>query len=73
MTEEAALYILEEYKPIIGFVMYRNALDVAIKALEKQVPKKINHCCCPVCGHYFEDYEHKKYCPECGQKMDSEV
>lgn len=58
-----------------------NARELAIKALEKQIPKKpaehgdeINYDC-PVCGAdvgYFDAmaWETPKYCPECGQALD---
>lgn len=57
------------------------ALDMAIEALEKQIPTKpveqgdgINYNC-PVCSRYvgYIDamaWEMPKYCNECGQKLD---
>ena len=45
------------------------ARDMAIKALEKQIPKKRNSYSCPICSHYFEDGECFTYCPECGQRL----
>ena len=89
MTEEEAKYLIVEYKPVIGFVKYREALNVAIKALEKQIPKKVHeeawiYTKCD-CGYEFSRHHgdgyytvpyHKKtnYCPKCGQKLDwSEV
>ena len=56
-----------------------NAYDIAINALEKQIPKKlINTCqyvsgCCPNCKKYISDWlEYNKFmcCPYCGQKLD---
>ena len=56
-----------------------NAYDVAIQALEKQIPKKlINTCqyvsgCCPNCKKYISDWlEYNEFmcCPYCGQKLD---
>lgn len=62
------------------------ALDMAIKALEKQIPKKPmtsydervkeNWCSCGVCCFGFGwkravRYKYK-YCPDCGQKIDWE-
>ena len=35
MTEQEAKYTIIEYKPIIGFKRYVEALDTAIKALEE--------------------------------------
>ena len=44
------------------------ALDMAIEALEKQIPKKKkkrNEC--PECGY---SYAFEEYCPNCGQAID---
>ena len=55
------------------------AKEMSIKALEKQIPKKlINTCqyvsgCCPNCKKYISDWlEYNKFmcCPYCGQKLD---
>ena len=45
------------------------ARNMAIKALEKQIPKKRDNYSCPICSHYFEDGECFTYCPECGQRL----
>ena len=49
----------------------RCAYQLAIKALEKQIPKKVIagvRCKCPSCGELFaSDW---KFCFECGQKLD---
>lgn len=50
--------------------------NLAIEALEKQIPKKttrIKQTChetdgCSICRTEF--YNKYKYCPECGQKLD---
>lgn len=57
--------------------------DMAIEALEKQVPKKVNNyekACdiygdCPTCGQWysFEKGNPFNYCPECGQALDWKV
>jgi hypothetical protein len=61
-----------------------NANLVAISALEKQLPKKVesfnslNETCCPECrfvfGYSMElgeyDGEYYNYCVDCGQKLD---
>ena len=69
---------------------YRNrfaSVNLAISALEKQMPKKVecfnglNETCCPEChfvfGYSMElgeyDGENYNYCVECGQKLDWEV
>lgn len=65
------------------------AASMAIKALEKQIPKKpdiwgdgyadgqlvYDSYDCPNCGKTYElDYDDYDYCPKCGQKLDwSEV
>ena len=61
---------------------FKEAYRTAIKALEKQIPKKpiINNCgcmsrnvwyldrpCCPRCGEHAAGY---KYCDYCGQALD---
>lgn len=55
---------------------------MGIKALEKQIPKKMNkleyavdvYGDCPCCNHVYqltrEDIGYVKYCFECGQKLD---
>ena len=58
------------------------AIDKAIEALEKQIPKIPDYegdgyadgelvydtWICPRCGRQYEiDYDHYVYCPECGQ------
>ena len=59
--------------------------EVAIKALEKQIPKKpylegdgyadgqlvYDTWICPCCEERYEvDYDDYKHCPECGQAID---
>ena len=46
------------------------AIQIAIQALEKQLPKKRDNYSCPICSHYFEDGECFTYCPECGQRLE---
>lgn len=60
-------------------------MDIAIKALEKQIPKKPNiegdgyadgqlvydTWICPCCENRYEiDYDNYEYCPNCGQHID---
>ena len=40
MIESEAKFEIIEHIPIIGFPKYVEALNIAIKALEKQIPKK---------------------------------
>ena len=51
--------------------------QMAIKALEKQIPKKVNlyignDMSCPACGHRLRGYEgiRNPYCKYCGQQLD---
>ena len=62
-----------------ALVRLRIAEEFAIKALEKQMPKKlINTCqyvsgCCPNCKKYISDWlEYNEFmcCPYCGQTLD---
>ena len=58
-------------------------IKLAIKALEKQVPKKPivyqdGFICCPICSNYLVTLNNAKnnnFCEKCGQKIlwDSEV
>lgn len=64
----------------------KEALHLAIQALEKQIPKIpdvwgdcydedgnmiYDMYTCPNCGENYEiDYDHYEYCPKCGQHMD---
>ena len=58
----------------------KDGLEMAIEALEKQIPKKIlrgtitrdTACYCSVCKSYvcFEDVYKDDYCPKCGQRID---
>lgn len=79
-NEEAIIDIRENIQPIIG----GKSLDIAISAIEKQIPKKpINvekhYYECPCCkqdlGVSDDDifvYENpiKNYCDNCGQALD---
>ena len=64
---------------------FQEALDIAVKALEKQIPKKPNvegdgyadgvliydTWICPHCEIRYEiDYDDYAYCPNCGQAID---
>ena len=65
---------------------FENAYEMAIQALEKQIPKKPTYegdgyapdgtfiwdeWLCPSCGKRYEiDYDDYDYCPNCGQKID---
>ena len=86
MTEQEAIEIIKyasafnsDNSPLT------KALDMAIEALEKQIPKKpdlegdgyadgylvYDTWICPNCGkHYEVDYEEYDWCPNCGQHID---
>ena len=85
MTESKAIELLEYIRePVNGEAPYVGcaqniAIEMAINALEKQMPKKlINTCqyvsgCCPNCKKYISDWlEYNEFmcCPYCGQKLD---
>mgnify|MGYP003291538207 CR=1 FL=1 len=62
--------------------VYVEALRIAVKAIEKQIPKKIKiwngQCACPNCGKLYGNYSTFKqlttwempYCKYCGQAID---
>lgn len=48
------------------------AIDMAIEALEKQIPKKLKDdgwLYCPICGRDVL-LDRFNYCPDCGQDLD---
>ena len=53
-------------------------IDIAIKALEKQIPQKISkegYCgfvdyMCPVCGNDIDLNKKHNYCSNCGQRLE---
>lgn len=82
MTPEEAITILKIAKTEVEWdypLDYAIAIDTAIEALEKQIPKKpislgedidrdIGQC--PNCKEIIDTYEDYKYCSECGQAID---
>lgn len=84
-NETEAIECLKSNKPTSGYVMLQESIDIAIQALEKQIPKKVKieqwiytKCDCGFefskhhgDGYYSIPIENKtKYCPYCGQKLD---
>lgn len=78
-NEEAIIDIRENIQPIIG----GKSLDIAISALEKQIPKKpildtifpsgVKWWRCPVCNKIIVGCianRPQKYCANCGQALD---
>jgi hypothetical protein len=85
--DKQAQWDIETLQKTIGVIPYeemeRDAIERAIKALEKQVPQKVkkykelNETACPKCGIAFGYYEYDDdekfdYCYNCGQKLDWE-
>lgn len=91
MTEQEAIKALELNGGLeingnaIRVSRFFEGLDMAIKALEKQIPKKpdlegdgyadghlvYDTWICPNCEHEYEvDYEEYDWCPNCGQHID---
>ena len=73
MTYEEAIKILTELKPIPvdGFKIIAKAYDLAIEALEKQIPKRpyweygVWHC--KSCG--LDVFSDEYFCPICGEAI----
>lgn len=76
-NEEAIIDIRENIQPIIG----GKSLDIAISAIEKQIPKKPKRDkeyslgrVCPKCHDYLGNVQfithHCNYCKNCGQAID---
>lgn len=81
-TNEEAIDCIKKNKPTSGFYILQESVDMAIKALEKQVAKKpsfegdgydpdgnlvYDTWICPCCEKHYEEYD---YCPSCGQRID---
>ena len=91
MTKEEAIKRIKDHMQVhkIGdypHIYLREALDMSIEALEKQIPKSpdlegdgyddsgnliYDTGYCPNCNHIFEvDYDATQFCPNCGQALD---
>lgn len=87
MTESEAIKELHKIRPRGGIIPQKRAeaLDVAIQALEKQMPQLPTYegdgysdgtlvydtWICPCCDKRYEvGYDDYDYCPNCGQKLD---
>lgn len=86
LTVERAIVLLSQmYLPQFDDEE-KEALSMAIYALEKQMPKKPTYegdgydengnliydtWICPCCEEYYEvDYDNYEHCPKCGQAID---
>lgn len=75
MTYEEAKKTIDEFGlDPRGYPSLKKAIDVASKALEKQIPKKLNKTknhlyplSCPNCDCGFMDDVDYDCCPSCGQ------
>ena len=73
MTNEDAIKYIENHGHIDDVVK-----DIAINALEKQIPKKMNldYYCgfksreCPECGYTINLSKKHNYCNNCGQRLE---
>lgn len=78
MTPQEVIKTLEVAKAEVEWnypMDYAVAIDEAIKAIDKQIPKKPEiegeYYICPVCGVYQETSEgNPPYCINCGQAID---
>lgn len=75
MTYEEAIKLLNSVTIYYGGKCSRTALELAIEALEKQIPKKpYDTVSCPLCKIEVElqpiDTEQVTYCLHCGQAID---
>lgn len=81
MTNEETINAIKHNKPTSGYTTLCEALDIAVSAIEKQIPKKaINDgtqfAICPECGASVnKDIEQvyngeTSYCVCCGQALD---
>ena len=79
INEAEAIECLKINKPTSGYMILQEAVDMAIQALEKQIPKKphknfekFSGVWCS-CGKYIgKGYfvEKPSFCSDCGQKLD---
>lgn len=74
MTYENAIKCLKEIISPTGRIINISAVDLAVEALEKQIPTKVSSSgLTDKCGSCMESLTHQsKYCPWCGQRLDWE-
>lgn len=75
-NEAEAIDCLKSNKPTSGYLMLQESINMAIKALEKQIAKKVLNkkdtlfANCPNCGHVQNSIWNKTHCGDCGKKLD---
>lgn len=79
MNAQEALARIKEHRDIhfhneLNAIYITEALDMAIEALEKQIPEKVKiengYFECPYCQTDIEIDKGKSYCEVCGQALD---
>ena len=87
LTNTEAIEAIRKNYPPENYSILREALDMAIEALEKQIPLEPvetwdDGFVCPICNRFVTCQKWKngkpynvefKYCPTCGQKLKQEV
>ena len=70
MNNKEAIEAIRNNWPDERYSMLREALDIAISAIDKQIPKYMtDYWKCPACECDFTPNEHL-YCPDCGQRLE---
>lgn len=77
-NEAEAIECLKSNKPTSGYVMLQESIDMAIKALEKQIPKKPVHDGCfdsEGIWHEWKGVNGRPYdlCPNCNTNLCCEM
>ena len=86
MTYEEAIKALKlintsRVHPFYNWEEMSEVRDMAIEALEKQIPKKpkakddnfaMSYGICPNCNNIVDDWNDNRFCNECGQAIDWE-
>lgn len=79
-----AIEVIKANYPTSGYYMLRESLDIAIEALGKQLPKKVEYeggfsnngftryrmAKCPDCDRWHSSRDEIIYCSKCGRKLD---
>ena len=86
MTNQEAAEKVKRVKGLYAYESDYEALDMAISALEKQMPKRLiaegdgyadgamvyDHFYCPSCDHLIWEEDVEDYCPNCGREITME-